>query len=227
MWINCTLFRADPVRPAIRISGAAKADILLAHRRHKQLIVERGRGPVRQAVAEAYDVVQHWNYWKPLDAVEYRLNELEPDPTRHGDGTTCRNAAMYPELIKVAHVLANPRWRWRALNGPREKLADAFGELCSTAIDTIQLPYRAYLSHCTNGGSISSASEAWLHSRHWLKRNPSCQGRPDSWSFPNSRSSAAAKQLRVAPAPAVGLRCIIRSQRNSTARAPRGRAAVR
>ena len=144
MWINCTLFRADPVRPAIRISGAAKADILLAHRRHKQLIVERGRGPVRQAVAEAYDVVQHWNYWKPLDAVEYRLNELEPDPTRHGDGTTCRNAAMYPELIKVAHVLANPRWRWRALNGPREKLADAFGELCSTAIDTIQLPYRAY-----------------------------------------------------------------------------------
>ena len=144
MWINGTLFRADPVRPAIRILGATRVDILLAHRRHKRLIVDRGRGPVRQAVAEAYDVVQHWNYWKPLDAVEYRLNELEPDPTQHGEGTTCRNAAMYPEVIKVAHLLANPRWRRRALNGPRGKLADAFGELCSAAIDSFQLPYRAY-----------------------------------------------------------------------------------
>lgn len=144
MWLNGTLFRADPVRPAIPIRGATLADIRVAHRLHKQMIAERGRHQARQAIASAYDIVHRWNYWKPLEAVAYRLHETEPDPTRHGDGTTCRNAAIYPEVVKVAQVLANPDWCRKALKGPRKKLADAFGELCSIALDTFHLPYRAY-----------------------------------------------------------------------------------
>jgi hypothetical protein len=144
MWLNGTLFKPDPVRPAIPIRGATKADIRAAHRSHKQMIAEHGREHVRQAIAGAYDIVQRWNYWQPLEAVEYRLHESEPDPTRHGEGTTCRNAAIYPEVVKVADVLASPDWRYKALEGPRNKLADAFGELCSITLDTFQLPYRAY-----------------------------------------------------------------------------------
>jgi hypothetical protein len=47
MWLNGTLFKPDPVRPAIPIRGATKADIRAAHRRHKQMIAEHGRERVR------------------------------------------------------------------------------------------------------------------------------------------------------------------------------------
>jgi hypothetical protein len=109
MWLNGTLFKPDPVRPAIPIRGATKADIRIAHRGHKHMVAERGREHVRQAIVGAYDIVQRWNYWKPLEAVEYRLHETEPDPARHGEGTTCRNAAVMSAPPIVVRLANTPR----------------------------------------------------------------------------------------------------------------------
>ncbi|WP_141098983.1 TniQ family protein [Mycobacterium avium] len=69
MWLNGTAFRVDPTRPIVRIVGASRADILLAHRRHQRLIRQHGRPAILQSVTDAYDIVEQWNYWRPLEAI--------------------------------------------------------------------------------------------------------------------------------------------------------------
>ncbi|MFV8283876.1 hypothetical protein ACNQPY_05060 [Mycobacteroides abscessus] len=142
MWINGPAFRVDPARPAVKIVGASRADILLAHRRHQRLIRHHGRPTIRQAITDAYDIVEQWNYWRPLEAIGFRLMELEPDETQRGAGTACRNAAMYPEIVLLATVLSDTAWRRRLLVKDRAKRGKAVHDLVELVLDR-DTPYRA------------------------------------------------------------------------------------
>lgn len=142
MWLNGTVFRVDPTRPVIKIVGASRADILLAHRRHQRLIRNHGRPAIRQAITDAYEIVEQWNYWRPLKAVGFRLIELQPDETQRGAGTACRNAAMYPEIVRLASVLSDAAWRRRLLADSRAKRGKAVLDLFELVLDG-DMPYRA------------------------------------------------------------------------------------
>lgn len=98
IWLNGTAFRADLRRPTIKLVGAAKADVALSHRRHEWLITHRGREATRQAIVDACEIVEAWNRWRLLEAIDYRCQELEPEPAKRGPGTSCFNAAIYPEV---------------------------------------------------------------------------------------------------------------------------------
>jgi hypothetical protein len=141
LWLNGTAFRLDPVRPVFKLVGASKADIVIAHRRHQRLIRNRCRPEIRQAIADAYLIVEQWNYWKPLESVEFRLAELEPDETRRGEGTACRNAAMYPEVVRLAAVLSEDEWRQRLLADSRADRAAALLDVFEVVLDG-HVPYR-------------------------------------------------------------------------------------
>ena len=142
MWLNGTAFRVDPTRPVVKIVGASRADILLAHRRHQRLIREHGRSAILRSVTDAYDIVEQWNYWRPLEAIGFRLIELQPDETGRGAGTASRNAAMYPEVVGLATVLSDTTWRRRLLAEDRAKRGKAMHDLFELVLggDT---PYRA------------------------------------------------------------------------------------
>lgn len=142
MWINGPAFRVDPTRPVIRIFGASRADILLAHRRHERLIRHHGRSTIRQAITDAHDIVEQWNYWRPLQAIGFRLVELEADETRRGAGTACHNAAMYPEIVRLATVLSDTAWRRRLLTKDRARRGKAMFDLFEFVLDG-DTPYRA------------------------------------------------------------------------------------
>ena len=123
MWLNGTAFRIDPKRSAIKLVGAAKADAALSHRRHQWLITHRGRDATRQAVRDAYEIVEDWNRWRLLEAIEYRCQQLEPNPAERGLGTSCFNAGAYPDTLMLAAVLTNPSWRRNLIHGPRNNSA--------------------------------------------------------------------------------------------------------
>jgi len=142
MWINGPAFRVDPTRPVVKIVGASRADILLAYRRHHRLIRHHGRPSIRQAIADAYDIVEQWNYWRPLEAIGFRLIELQPDETERGAGTASRNAAMYPEIVRLAAVLADTSWRRRLLAKDRARRGKAMLDLFELVLDG-DTPYRA------------------------------------------------------------------------------------
>lgn len=142
MWLNGTAFRVDPTRPVVKIVGASRADILLAHRRHQRLIRQHGRPAILRAVTDAYDIVEQWNYWWPLEAIEFRLIELQPNETQRGAGTASRNAAMYPEIIRLATVLSDTAWRRRLLANDRAKRGKAMHDLFELVLDG-DTPYRA------------------------------------------------------------------------------------
>lgn len=142
MWLNGTVFRVDHTRPVIKIIGASRADILLAHRRHQRLIRNYSRPAIRQAITDAYEIVEQWNYWRPLEAVGFRLIELQPDETQRGAGTACRNAAMYPEIVRLATVLSDAAWRRRLLANSRAKRGKAMLDLVELVLDG-DTPYRA------------------------------------------------------------------------------------
>lgn len=142
MWLNGTAFRVDPTRPVIKIVGASRADILLAHRRHQRLIRNHGRPAIRKAITDAYDIVEQWNYWRPLQAVGFRLIELQPDETQRGAGTACRNAAIYPDIVRLATVLSDAAWRRRLLATSRAKRGKAVLDLVELVLDG-DTPYRA------------------------------------------------------------------------------------
>ncbi|MDO3333865.1 TniQ family protein [Mycobacteroides abscessus] len=144
VWLNGPLFKTDTGRPAIALTGAAKHDITLAHQRHQQLITERGRQLTRQAIADAYTIMAHWNFWTLLPSVAERSCELEPDPARRGAGTVVRNAATYPEAVTLAAQLANPRQRRRLVSGPRHRVAYVYAEICMATIGEFPLPNRAF-----------------------------------------------------------------------------------
>jgi hypothetical protein len=142
LWLNGTAFRVDATRPVTKVIGASRADILLAHRRHQRLIHSHGRASIRQAISDAYEVVEHWNYWQPLEAVSFRLAELEPDETQRGSGTACRNAAMYPEIVRLATALSDPSWKSRLLAESRAERGKSLLDLFELVIDG-HVPYRA------------------------------------------------------------------------------------
>lgn len=142
MWINGPAFRVDPTRPVIKIVGASRADILLAHRRHERLIRHHGRPSIRQAITDAHDIVEQWNYWRPLEAIGFRLMELQPDEAQRRTGTACRNAALYPEIVRLATVLIHSAWRRRLLAKDRERRAQAMLDLFELVLDG-DIPYRA------------------------------------------------------------------------------------
>ncbi len=142
MWINGPTFRVDPTRPVLKIVGASRADILLAHRRHQRLIRHHGRPSIRQAITDAYDIVERWNYWRPLKPVGFRLIELQPEETERGAGTACRNAAMYPEVVRLATVLSDTAWRRRLLVKDRARRGKAMLDLVELVLDG-DTPYRA------------------------------------------------------------------------------------
>lgn len=142
MWLNGTVFRVDPTRPVVKIVGASRADVLLAHRRHQRLIRNHGRSAIRQAITDAYEIVEQWNYWRPLEAVGFRLIELQPDETQRGAGTACRNAAMYPEIVRLAAVLSDTAWRRRLLAKDRAKRGKTMLDLFELVLDG-DTPYRA------------------------------------------------------------------------------------
>ena len=142
MWLNGTAFRVDPTRPIVKIVGASRADILLAHRRHQRLIRQHGRPAILQSVTDAYDIVEQWNYWRPLEAVGFRLVELQPDEAQRAAGTASRNAAMYPEIIRLATVLSDSAWRRRLLAKDRARRGKAMLDLFELVLDG-DAPYRA------------------------------------------------------------------------------------
>lgn len=142
MWLNGTAFRLDQRRPTIKLVGAAKADVLLSHRRHQWLITHGGRDATRQAIIDAYEIVEDWNRWKLLESVDYRCQELQPDPAKRGLGTSCFNAAAYPEVVMLAGVLSNPKWRRKLLHAPRPKLGIVLGDVIYAVLDG-EVPYRA------------------------------------------------------------------------------------
>lgn len=142
MWLNGTAFRVDPTRPVVKIVGASRADILLAHRRHQRLIRQHGRPAILLSVIDAYDIMEQWNYWRPLEAIGFRLIELQPDETERGAGTAARNAAMYPEIIRLATVLSDSAWRRRLLAKDRARRGKAMLDLFELVLDG-DAPYRA------------------------------------------------------------------------------------
>ena len=142
MWINGPAFRVDLTRPVLKIVGASRADILIAHRRHQRLIRHHGRPSIRQAITDAYDIVERWNYWRPLEPVGFRLIELQPEETERGAGTACRNAAMYPEIVRLATVLSDTAWRRRLLAKDRASRGKAMLDLVELVVDG-DTPYRA------------------------------------------------------------------------------------
>lgn len=142
MWLNGTAFRVDPTRPVLKIVGASRADILLAHRRHQRLIRQHGRPAILQSVTDAYDIVEQWNHWRPLEAIGFRLVELQPDEAQRGAGTASRNAAMYPETIRLATVLSDSAWRRRLLAKDRARRGKAMLDLLELVLDG-DAPYRA------------------------------------------------------------------------------------
>lgn len=142
MWINGPAFRVDPTQPVIKIVGASRADILLAHRRHERLIRHHGRPSIRQAITDAHDIVEQWNYWRPLEPVGFRLIELQPNETERGAGTASRNAAMYPVIVRLATVLSDTAWRRRLLAKDRAKRGKAIHDLFELVLDG-DTPYRA------------------------------------------------------------------------------------
>jgi hypothetical protein len=142
MWINGPAFRVDLTRPVLKIVGASRADILIAHRRHQRLIRNHGRPSIRQAIMDAYDIVERWNYWRPLEPVGFRLIELQPEETERGAGTACRNAAMYPEIVRLATVLSDTAWRRRLLAKDRARRGKAMLDLVELVVDG-DTPYRA------------------------------------------------------------------------------------
>lgn len=142
MWINGPAFRVDPAQPVVKIVGASRTDILLAHRRHHRLIRRHGRPSIRQAIADAYDIVEQWNYWRPMEAIGFRLIELQPDETQRSAGTACRNAAMYPEIVRLATVLSDIAWRRRLLAKDRARRGKVMLDLLELVLDG-DTPYRA------------------------------------------------------------------------------------
>lgn len=114
----------DPTRPIVKIVGASRADILLAHRRHQRLIRQHGRPAILQSVTDAYYIVEQWNYWRPLEAIGFRLVELQPDEAQRGAGAASRNAAVYPEIVRLATVLSDSAWRRRLLAKDRADQTD-------------------------------------------------------------------------------------------------------
>lgn len=142
MWINGPAFRVNPAQPVVKIVGASRTDILLAHRRHHRLIRRHGRPSIRQAIADAYDIVERWNYWRPLEAIGFRLIELQPDETQRSAGTACRNAAMYPEIVRLATVLSDIAWGRRLLAKDRARRGKAMLDLFELVLDG-DTPYRA------------------------------------------------------------------------------------
>lgn len=141
MWLNGTAFRVDPTRPTVKIVGASRADILLAHRRHQRLIRQHGRPAILQSFTDAYDIVEQWNYWRPLEAIGFRLIELQPDEAQRGAGTASRNAAMYPEIVRLVTVLSDMAWRRRLLANDRAKRGKAMRDLFELVLDG-DTPYR-------------------------------------------------------------------------------------
>ncbi len=90
---------------------------------------------IRQAIADAYDIVEQWNYWRPLEAIGFRLIELQPDETQRSAGTACRNAAMYPEIVRLATVLSDIAWRRRLLAKDRARRGKAMLDLFELVLD--------------------------------------------------------------------------------------------
>lgn len=142
MWLNGTAFRVDPTRPVLKIVGASRADILLAHRRHQRLIRHHGRPAIQRSFTDAYEIMEQWNYWRPLEAIGFRLIELQPDETQRGSGTASRNAAMYPEIVRLTTVLSDMAWRRRLLAKDRAKRGKAMIDLFELVLDGDR-PYRA------------------------------------------------------------------------------------
>ncbi|MBS1696373.1 MAG: hypothetical protein JST91_29660 [Actinobacteria bacterium] len=86
--------------------------------------------------------MEQWNYWRPLEAIGFRLSELQPDEAQRGAGTASRNAAMYPEIIRLATVLSDSAWRRRLLAKDRARRGKAMLDLFELVLDG-DAPYRA------------------------------------------------------------------------------------
>jgi hypothetical protein len=113
-------------------------EIITAQRRHLQLVRQHGWEAVHDAILSAFMICGHLWTWQPHGIAgkrplwELRGQALIP-PGQAGTQFSASRvfAAVYPEAVSLAAVLASPRWRTLAA-GPRSELralADQLGRL--------------------------------------------------------------------------------------------------
>lgn len=112
----------SPTTPTSRqISVATTPEILAANRSHHRLLRDRDVDQTRAAFLDAATIVDHWHRRGRLPDVAALTRTLygSAPPAHPGGADPEIHAAQYPTIVRLAQLLADPRWVRAATRSPR------------------------------------------------------------------------------------------------------------